>query len=552
MKLMILMILNQDLFMRILMKRSKFNLSHSFKFSCNMARLVPVFVEDAVPCDSFKLKTDAVVRFAPMIAPLMHEVDVYTHYFFVPNRLIWTEWEDFITGGEKGEFVENFPVSPTITAPAGGFPVGSLADYFGMPTEVDGIKVSALPFRAYNLVLNEWFRHELFQEPLTISKASGDDTTTSTVIYNRNWNKDYFTACSPTQQKGPSVTLPLEGNAPVTGKAPVSGIGFRADESVFKSDGIDLVDSATVNSSRVTYPTLWRLDASSFPINSPRIRGTSGSTADNFTADVFAEADNSRSTLEADLSSVVAATINDLRRSIRLQQFGEKNLLGGTRYTEFILSNYGVHSADARLGRPEFLGGGRSPVVFSEVLQTSSTDAVSPLASYAGHGFSAHRSHQFAKSFREHGWVIGIMSVMPRSGYTSQGIDRKFSRTTRYDYLIPIFDGLGEQAVLNQELYADATPADQEVFGYQPMYQEYRKRLHRVAGQMRTSLEFWHLARKFDTRPVLNGTFINCQPSDRIYADIESTDDHLFVHCYHDFKAWRPISKRGAPGIYKI
>lgn len=531
------------------MKRSKFNLSHSFKFSSNLASLVPVLVEDVVPGDTFKVSTDAMVRFAPLIAPLMHEVDVCTHYFFVPNRLIWSEWEDFVTGGERGEFITTFPESPTVVSPAGGFALGSLADYMGMPTGQAGVSVSALPFRAYVLILNEWYRQEMLQDSLVMSKDSGVDSTTDLTLYNRNWNKDYFTSCLPSQQKGPQVVLPLEGNAPVIGNAPVSGLGIR--DVALQGTRTAVFDSSY--GSDQTYSQALTVSGSAQPgVRTPIFKVTGTSVADAV-PQVFADAEDSRSTMQADLSQVVAASINDLRRSVKLQQFQEKNLLAGSRYTEFILSQYGIHSSDSRLQRPEFLGGGRSPIMFSEVLQTSSTDGTSPLATFAGHGISAHRSHQFVKSFREHGWVIGLMSVMPKSGYSSQGVERRFSRKTRYDYLMPVFDGLGEQAVLNKEIYASGDDAvDSQVFGYQPQYQDYRKRLNRVAAQFKDTLDFWHLARKFDAVPALNASFINCNPSKRIFADTDASDDSLFIHCYHRVSAIRPLSKRGTPGIYKI
>ena len=458
-------------------RRSKFGLSHSFKFSCDMGNLVPIMCEDVSPGDTFRLNTDAVVRFAPMLAPLMHEIDVYTHYFFVPNRLTWTNWENFITGGERGDDVS---VVPTITSPSGGFGVSSLVDYlYGCNVDAEGLTVDAMPARAYQLILNEWYRQQDLQDSRLISFADGPDTTTDLSLYNRNWNKDYFTSCLPFQQKGPAVLLPLSGNAPVIGTAPVSGLGTFAQ--TFSTNASSAYFTDGTGADPVTTTANWVGSGGS---------GTSGQgyvieedPNNSGFPNIRANADVPTSTLEADLSKVSSATINDLRQSFQLQRWLEANMRCGSRYTESILSHFGVHSPDQRLQRPEFLGGGRSPVVFSEVLQTSETSSTgTPQANMAGHGFGAHRSHQFVKSFPEHGWVIGLMSIVPVSSYSGQGVDRRFTRFSKYDYLWPLFAHLGEQPVLNKEVYAQgfADPAaDEGVFGYQPRYQEYRKRRDR-------------------------------------------------------------------------
>lgn len=532
-------------------RRSRFNLSHSYKTSADLGNLFPCLAKVVSPGDTFKLASDAVVRFGPMLAPLMHEVDVYTHYFFVPNRLIWDNWESFITGGERGD---DTSVSPTITADGTtGWPIGSVADFISLPTDVPNVTSCALPFRAYTLILNEWYRQQDLQDPLALSKEDGDDQITDTTLYNRNWNKDYFTSCAPSQQKGPAVLLPLTGNAPVIGRAPVSGIGIDTDAPYygatpftpsFESAAVDGVSPYTpynkrvygLNSNNATLQTWFKVTDDS-----------TGTT--NYTSDVFAEGEDARSTMQADLSGVTSATINDLRQSFQLQRWLEANMRGGSRYIESILNHFGVHSADARLQRPEFLGGGRSPIVFSEVLQTSATDGTSPQANLAGHGFGAHRSNQFVKSFSEHGYVIGLLSVMPKSGYVSQGIPRDYSRTTRFDYLWPLFAHLGEQGVLNKEIYSDPSDGlDDEVFGYQPRYQEYRKQLNIVTGQFRTTLNFWHLARIFAERPNLNDVFINCNPSKRIFAVTDQEEQSLYIHVYHRLKAVRVLPKYGTPG----
>lgn len=505
--------------------RNLFDLSHENKLTCEMGKLVPFLSMEVLPGDTFKVSTDIVVRMAPMLAPIMHNVNVYTHFFFVPNRLIFEKWEDFITGGPTGS---DSTVAPYITTPSGGFATSSLGDYLGIPTGIAGAKVSALPFRAYAKIYNDYYRDENLQGEISLSTAAGSDTTTSTVLMNRCWQRDYFTSALPWTQRSSTgaVKLPLGSSADVK---------FRNASTVDPSTLTDLT----------TYTTSGVLHSFS-GMRELKV------TADGWLALGGAPAsatyvDNVRVSPYADLSNATAADVNDIRYAFQVQRFLEKMARGGARYIEVIRSHFGVKSSDARLQRAEYLGGGRSPIMVSDVLQTSADDnQPTPLATMAGHGYSAQRSHQFKRFFEEHGWLIGIISIMPRSSY-QQGLAKKWTRETRFSYYWPVFSHLGEQAILNKEIYLQGVSADDGVFGYQPRYQEYRKAYSEVHGDFRSNLDFWHLGRQFSQLPVLNSDFVKCVPSNRIFA-VTSATDHMWVDIFNNIKALRPIPKFGDPG----
>lgn len=506
--------------MRRFSARNLFNLSHENKLTCEMGKLVPILCEEILPCDTFCVSTDMVVRMAPMLAPIMHNVNVYTHFFFVPNRLIFDKWEDFITGGKNGD---DATVAPYITTPSGGFSVGSLADYLGVPTGVAGVQVSALPFRAYNKIYNDYYRDENLQDEIVLSTGAGSDTTTVTDLQTRCWQHDFFTSALPWTQRSSTgaVKVPLGGDAPVVGY----------------TDGVVPYGSTSLDSS------LNGVSLGSYRGSNAFANFYDASTGDAPTL----QAMNSSVGLKVDLSDATGGDINDIRYAFQVQRFLEKMARGGARYTEVILSHFGVKSSDARLQRAEYLGGGRSPVAISDVLQTSADDnQPTPLATMAGHGYSAQRSHQFKRFFEEHGFLIGIMSIMPRSTY-QQGLAKKWTRETRFSYYWPVFSHLGEQAIHNREIYLQGTSDDEGIFGYQPRYEEYRKHYSEVHGDFRDSLDFWHLGRIFTQLPVLNEDFVKCNPDDRIFA-VRSDVDHLWVDIYHNIKALRPIPKYGDPG----
>lgn len=500
-------------------KRSMFDLTHERKYTCDMGALVPSFVQEVLPGDTFKCLTNAVVRLSPLLAPMMHRVDIFTHYYFVPYRLLWNNWQSFITGGEDGTDASVFP---TVSSGASGKAPGTLWDYMGCPTNwtddssashtVANFAVSALPFRAYNMIYNEWYRDQNLVDPVAISLADGVDTTTNLNLLYRAWEKDYFTSALPWPQKGPDVLLPIGTSAPVK---------YDNFSGSTASDG--------------TYVVVNGSSDSAGELKYSSSAGSGGSPLPN----------PSVNNLSADLTSATAVSINDLRLANRVQQWQERNARGGSRYIESILAHFGIRSSDARLQRPEYLGGGRSPIVVSEVLQTSSTDSVSPQANMAGHGFAAGGMVPFKKSFEEHGIILGITSVLPRTAYM-QGSPRMFNRRTRYDFFWPLFANLGEQSILTKEIFASAESPD-SVFGYAPRYDEYRHAESSVHGDFKGNLDFWHMARKFDSTPSLTSSFVTANPTKRVFATTETNS--VYVQLLNQCTAFRPLPKRGVPQL---
>nr|QJB20344.1 MAG: major capsid protein [Microvirus sp.] len=508
-------------------KKSAFDLSHERKFSMNMGDLVPVLCQEVLPGDSFRLNMEQLVRLQPMLAPMMHRVNVYTHFFFVPNRLVWNDWEKFITGGDKGT---DTPVFPTFINNAAAidmknharFKYGSLLDYMGFPVkqihsstltnEVPNINFSQLPFRAYQLIYNEYYRDQNLENPIDIFKGSGQAYWAGTAqsvlldLRKRAWEKDYFTSALPYAQKGEALELPLSGDASVYMDLGAQG---RHDLIGYTTNGQTDVNVGLVG-------------------NAPKTIGVP---------------------LKADLSSVNSATINELRSAFQIQKWLEKNARGGTRYIEQILSHFGVKSSDARLQRPEYLGGGKTPVTVSEVLQMSATEETSPQGNMAGHGLSVGSSHSFKRYFEEHGFIIGIMSVLPRTAYF-QGLPKMFTRNDRFDYAWPEFAHLGEQEVKNEEVFFDLSDNvyNKGTFGYQPRYTEYRYIPDTVHGDFANSLKFWHMAREFSTRPALNSSFVKSDPTTRVFAVTDPAYPKLLVQTYANLQAIRTLPKYGNPG----
>lgn len=504
-------------------KRSVFDLTHERKLTCDMGKLVPIMCEEVVPGDSFKVNTNVLLRLNPLLAPMMHRLNVFTHFFFVPTRLLHGNWEKFITGGEDGK---DSTVMPTISSGESGQAVGTLWDYFGLPTAVANLSVCAYPFRAYNLIYNEWYRNTWLQTKIAMSTGDGADSTTPINLLSRNWEKDYFTSALKDAQRGDAVTLPLGSTADVMS----SGAQFKLAQTSNPSNEFNVIAQAGTEANLA-------------------LDGNIGSVGLTF---------GSNTGLEADLSTATAATVNAVRTAFQLQRWAERQARGGARYIETILSQFGVRSSDARLQRPEYLGGGRSPIVISEVIQSapetfvpSDDTPTTPIGTLAGHGFSAQTSHGFLKSFEEHGYIIGIMSIMPRTAY-QQGLPRMWSRATRYDFYWPAFAHLGEQAILNKEIQADHTTPN-GIFGYAPRYQELRERHSTVHGLMRTDFNYWHMGRVFaggsveSANPTLSDAFIKCTPTKRAFAVTDQ--DTCLVQVLNKVTAVRPIPRTGEPGL---
>ncbi len=495
------------------MKRSKHSLSNTKLFSCDMGELVPCGLIEVLPGDTMQQNTNLLLRVSPLLAPVMHPVNARIHHWFVPHRLVWDNWEPFITGGSDGFDASVFP---TITD---NFAVGTLGDYLGLPTAVAGLEVSALPFRGYALIFNEWYRDQDLVTELVMSKDDGADTTTSTLLQRIAWERDYFTSSRPWTQKGPEITLPLSGDAPVTGIGKKTQVYSATDETVFESGA---TGSVVYDDNRLIKGT--DNDNTFFVEEDPANAGFPG---------IF-----------ADLSGVSATTINDLRLAFALQRYEEARARYGSRYVEY-LRHLGVKSSDARLNRPEYLGGGKQVIQFSEVLQTA--EGTNPVGELRGHGIGALRTNRYRRYFEEHGYVFSFLSVRPKTMYT-QGLPRTWNRRTKEDFFQHELQAIGQQEVINKEIYAPHTTPE-GVFGFNDRYEEYREQPSTVGGEFRTSvLDFWHMARIFASDPALNSTFVTSVPTKRINA--VQTNDVLWCMANHSVQARRMVAKTGKSYIY--
>lgn len=495
--------------------KNVFDLSHDVKMSCKMGNLYPTMAMEVVPGDSFSIGCESLMRFAPLIAPVMHRIDVTMHYFFVPNRILWPEWEKWIFNElPAGTMAPYISLDSFTNAQQQIF-----ADYMGVPPITDpsaSCEISALPFAAYQKIYNEYYRDQNLVADVTTDLSDGDNNSAKSVLLalrTRAWEHDYFTAALPFAQKGDAVDIPLGTISYDPLAAP--GVAQQYKQVIGGANAAG--------------------GAAAFHI-------TNGSLIDTSAAAV---------NLDPNGTLVVGATtINDLRRAFRLQEWLEKNARGGTRYNEGILSHFGVRSEDYRLQRPEYITGTKSPVIISEVLQTSETvDGASPQGNMAGHGVSV-TTGQYGKYYaKEHGYIIGIMSVMPKPAY-QQGVNRHFLKfTDPLSYYWPSFANIGEQGVANRELYIDSLDPE-GVFGYVPRYAEYKFMPNRVAGEFRTTLAYWHLGRIFDSAPALNQAFIECVPRTDIFGVTDpETVDNLYVHIFHKIKAVRPMPKYGNPSF---
>lgn len=533
-------------------ERSTFNMNHNLKTSANVGDLIPLTCIECVPGDEFQVRTSKVLRLQTLITPVMENLYFDVYYFFVPSRLVWNHWRELMGQNSDSAWIPQNQYSvPQLKAPSGGWNIGTIADYFGIPTGVSNLSVNALPFRAYALICDEWFRDQNNSQPLNIPVTDSDVTGVNSGSYVTDTAKgglpfkaaryaDVFSTSLPAPQKAPSVNLPLGDNAPVY-PHPTERV-YADGDTVRYWQLMGYMDNNNIYHDNTTARTL-NVSASG-ALKSYTV--PSGSTAVN----EFPIYNN----LFADLSAATATTINDLRTAFQIQRLFEKDALGGTRYTEVIRAHFGVVSPDARLQRPEYLGGNRFPLNVQQVTQTSSTDAVTPQGNLAGFSVTADVNFDFSKGFTEHGYIIGLGVARYEHSY-QQGIERMWSRKLRFDFYWPTLAHLGNMAVLNKEIYATGTSADDQVFGYQEAWYDYRYKPNRITGEMRSaangSLDSWHFADYYQSQPYLSDAWIREDPSnvDRALAVSSSVANQIFGDIYFEVKATRPMPLYSVPGL---
>jgi len=546
---------------RIDMSRSRFDRSSSYKTTFNVGQIIPFYVDEVLPGDTFSIDTSKVVRMQTLLTPVMDDIFLDTYYFFVPNRLTWNHWKQFMGENTESAWIPSVEYEvPQLTAPEGGWNIGTIADYMGIPTGVSGLSVNALPFRAYALIMNEWFRDENLSDPLNIpvTDATVQGVNTGTFVtdvakgglpYTAAKYHDYFTSALPAPQKGPDVTIPVASAV----QYPV----IPLDKNVsFDSSGIgmrlgDVETSNPVIPSNGTY----------YPLNYGGGSG-SGSPLGKTGFYIGSLENNPQGSALAPLNlwavgdgTVQAATINQLRLAFQIQKLYERDARGGTRYIEILKSHFGVTSPDARLQRPEYLGGNRIPININQVVQSSSTDASgTPQGNTAAYSLTSDNHSDFTKSFVEHGFLIGVMVARYRHTY-QQGLERFWSRKDRFDYYFPVFANIGEQAIKNKEIYAQGTEKDDEVFGYQEAWADYRYRPNRVTGEMRSSapqsLDVWHLGDDYESLPSLSDSWIreDSKTVNRVLAVSDNVSAQLFCDIYVRNLCTRPMPLYSIPGL---
>lgn len=535
--------------------RSKFNRNSSVKTTFNVGQLIPFYLDEVLPGDTFNVKTSKVVRLQTMLTPMMDNLYLDTYYFFVPNRLVWEHWKQFMGENTESAWIPTTEYSiPQITAPEGGWQIGTIADYLGIPTGVGNLSVSALPFRSYALVVNEWFRDQNLCDPVNIDVgdstavgSNGSNYITDLVLGGKPFvaakYHDYFTSALPAPQKGPDVLIP----SATSGVYPVSTREDVVPQSSFTSHTLYF---RRPDGSVVLNPSNGDADSGYFTVNTQYSSNPGVQSLDSVQYGL------APANLWVETSGGLGASINQLRLAFQIQRLYEKDARGGTRYVELLKSHFGVTSPDARQQRPEYLGGNRIPINVNQIVQQSGTGSASstPQGTPTGLSLTTDVHGDFSKSFTEHGFVIGVMVARYDHSY-QQGIERMWSRRTRFDYYWPVLANIGEQAIKNKEIYAQGSAVDDEVFGYQEAWAEYRYKPSRVCGEMRSnataSLDVWHLADDYQSLPHLSAEWIREDHAnvDRVLAITSKVSNQLFADLYIQNETVRAMPMYSIPGL---
>uniref|UniRef100_A0AAU8B1R9 Major capsid protein n=1 Tax=Dulem virus 143 TaxID=3145620 RepID=A0AAU8B1R9_9VIRU len=540
---------------RIDMSRSRFDRSSSYKTTFNVGQIIPFYVDEVLPGDTFSIDTSKVVRMQTLLTPVMDDIFLDTYYFFVPNRLTWNHWKQFMGENTESAWIPSVEYEiPQLTAPEGGWNIGTIADYMGIPTGVSGLSVNALPFRAYALIMNEWFRDENLSDPLNIpvTDATVQGVNTGTFVtdvakgglpYTAAKYHDYFTSALPAPQKGPDVTIPV-AEAATAYVYPAATLNPNLQERFNTLKWSDSQGNPVTGAAQYDSYIGISSGGYTFDRNLSSSLGT-GSVKQMMPANLVADFSGTSQ----------VATIRQLRLAFQIQKLYERDARGGTRYIEILKSHFGVTSPDARLQRPEYLGGNRIPININQVVQSSSTDASgTPQGNTAAYSLTSDNHSDFTKSFVEHGFLIGVMVARYRHTY-QQGLERFWSRKDRFDYYFPVFANIGEQAIKNREIYAQGTEKDDEVFGYQEAWADYRYRPNRVTGEMRSSapqsLDVWHLGDDYESLPSLSDSWIreDSKTVNRVLAVSDNVSAQLFCDIYVRNLCTRPMPLYSIPGL---